>query len=246
MPPVSLQIVEPPHGAVFTGAATVRLRGAVESPPPDPLFFKWYASLETPAPPGSPLPVPAGGNPLDFVAPLGTGSHVLCFTAKDIEGDDRSSLQSVRHAGLAGGPASPGNSNPCVIHVLTAGIVTPAAAGAVLNRAGATLAAVAPRQWGRRIGTTSTYEPNPDYHAINQVAIVWQFTPVGGPGGRASATLRPSLNEMRFDPSGGPSLIYAGGLPASLDTGAYDLTLRVELISNSQIGHAAVRRVTLV
>src|SRR6185503_13190974 len=122
MSAVGLQILEPANGQTFTGTPSVRMRGAVTTPPSPPatLFFKWYSSLEAPAPPGSPLP---GGTVLDFTVPLSMGSHTICFTAKDVSADTPAALATVKSAGMAGGPLEPSNPLPCVIHVLTASMI---------------------------------------------------------------------------------------------------------------------------
>jgi hypothetical protein len=220
------------------------MRGSVAGAAPAPLFFKWYSSLEAPAPPGSPLPTP-GGNALDFNAALSPGSHILTFTAKDVEADTETAIRSVQHAGMAGGPVTPQNPSGCVIHVLIATIVAPANA-ATVSKAVATLTAVAPRKWGRRIGSTSNFEPDPDYHAVNLLRYIWRFTPRGAPAGRTSADLVPTLAQLRFDPSGAtPNIIYSGALPASLNTGAYTVTLRVERTDNAAVAHEVSRNITL-
>jgi hypothetical protein len=241
---VALQILEPANGATFTGPAPVRLRGQMTPVPGVTLFPKWYSSLEAPNPPGS--PIPDGGSPLDFTTPLGTGTHVISFTVKDVAGDDKASLQTVTHAGMAGGPVTSQNPSGCLIHVFTAEIVAPAL-NATVSKAAPALTAVAPRAWGRRIGQTSTYEPDQDYHARNQLRVVWRFAPFGAPAGRASALLTPALAELRFDPAAGPKpvVVYTGTLPGALGTGAYDMTLRVEFIANPAVGHEATRRVSL-
>jgi hypothetical protein len=240
---LALQILEPANGATFTGAAPVRLRGQVTPVPGVTLFPKWYSSLEAPNPPGSPLP--DGGSPFDFTTPLGIGTHIISFTAKDVAGDDKASLQSVRHAGMAGGPVTPRSLTGCMIHVFAAEISAPAL-NAIVSKAAPGLAAVAPRAWGRRVGETAAYEPDPDYQALNQVRFVWRFAPSGAPAGRASATLTPAVAQLRFDPTGAkPVVVYTGTLPPALGVGDYDITLRVEFMANAAVGHEVTRRVVL-
>jgi hypothetical protein len=239
---VALAIHEPASGQVFLGTGAVRLRGSVVGTAPAPLFFKWYSSLEAPAPPGSPLP---GSTALDFVATLSRGSHVITLAAKDVEADTVAAIRTVQHAGMAGGPVSPANPSGCVIHVLVATVVAPAS-GAVVSKAAGVLTAVAPRRWGRRIGATAAFEPDPDYHAINRLRYVWRFTPTGAPAGRATADLVPTLSQLRFDPGGAsPTLTYAGALPAALGTGAYRMTLRVERTDDASAAHQATRSIVL-
>jgi hypothetical protein len=229
---VAMQILQPATGATFTGPAAVRLRGEITPVPGVTLFPKWYSSLEAPDPPGSPLP---GGTVLDFTTALGTGTHVITFSAKDVLADDKDSLPNVRHAGMAGGP--PGPNNPgCVIHVFSAEMVLP---NTTVSRAAPALTAVAPLKWG-----------DDDYKAINTIRFVWRFAPFGAPAGRASATLTPALTQLRFEPADPPSkpkpvVVYTGTLPAGLGLGAYDMTLRVEFIANAAVGHEVTRRVTL-
>lgn len=240
---VGLQIIEPLNGQTFTGTPSVRLRGAVTTPVGVPLFFKWYSSLEAPSPPGSPLP---GGTSLDFFATLSVGTHTICFTAKDVNADDATSLQNVRNAGMAGGPVTPSNPNGCVIHVLTAIMVAPATAGATLSKTSATLTAAAPIHWWRPIPNTSNFERDPDYQAVNQIRYVWRFAPFGDPPSRASATFRPAVTQLTVPSPFASRVTYIGPLPATLGLGAYDLTLRVEFMLNAAIGHEVTRRVNLV
>ena len=234
---VTLQILAPPHGSDFAGSGAVRLRGAVLSSGHPPLFFKWYSSLVPPPAPTSKdasIPLPAGANVMDFTpaAGLPLGSQVITFSAKDVAGESPSELQSVLNAGMAGGPAAAANPAPCVIHVYLASIAAPAA-GAILSKAAATLAASAPRGWDQA-----------EYQQINALRFRWKFTPSGAPAGRASADLVPTLAQLAFNPQQ-QRVTYSGALPGALGTGNYNLTLRVEKISSPTIGHEATRAVVL-
>jgi hypothetical protein len=230
---INLAILEPINGASFVGSGSVRLRGQVLSSGHPPLFFKWYSSLVAPIPPSTDasIPLPGGADPLDFTPPLPLGSQVLTLAAKDQPGESEPELQRVADAGMAGGP--PGTApTPCLIHVLIANLREPAAAGAPLSKASGPLAAQAPPLW-----------PEATYQARNDLQFRWRFTPVGPPAGRATAEFVPALV---FDPSGSPPVVrYTGPLPAQLGTGTYRLTLRVERISNTAVGHEVSRDVVL-
>jgi hypothetical protein len=254
MAAINLEILEPANGTVLTGTGAVHFRGRVVEPAPVPLFFKWYASLEAPAPPGSPLP---GGTTLDFNATLSVGTHVVTLSAKDKLGDDESSLKAVQNGGMAGGPASESNPRPCLVTVLQAEMVRPLA-GATLSKAASQLVAIAPRHWGQpaNLGPPLppppiTYVVNQKYHAVNRVKYIWRFTPVGAPPGRATANFTPTLNQLSFDgqfalAGNRPAVIFNGALPAALGTGAYQVTLRLEDTGNPAVAHEVSRNVTLV
>jgi hypothetical protein len=234
MPAVAMTVQQPADGTRLVGSGALRLTAALATPAPVPLFFTWYASGAD-APLGHALDLPAATLPL--------GSHVLSCAAKDTPLDTPAALQAVVHAGLAGGPAETGQ--PCRVHVLIAALLAPAA-GATLSRAGATLDAQAPLAWGRpRTPPATGFDYNPEYAKIDQLRWRWRFTPQGLPAGRASAVFKPEPAELRYVPPHADSattppvaaLRYSGALPAGLDTGAYLLTLRVELASDASVGH---------
>jgi hypothetical protein len=247
---VSLQILQPANGATFTGSGAATLRGRVTSSGHPALFPKWYSSLVAPPTPSSreaAIPVPAGGDPLNF-APAGglpLGSQIITLAAKDQPGESPDELKAVQHAGMAGGPAvPPGNPAPCVVHVFIADARAPAS-GATLSKAAAVLAARAPSQWGKKADSGTGFVLNPAYHAINRLHYRWRFAPSGPPAGRASAQLAPDAAQLAFIPAGSegagtppvPLVRYAGALPAALGTGSYILTLRVEDTQNPALGH---------
>src|SRR5262249_54766953 len=150
------------------------------------------------------------------VAPLGVGSHTVCFTAKDVAGDTPADLKAVVNAGMAGGPAAA--EAPCRVHVFAANLVEPAAPGAVLNAGAAVLSAQAPAQWS-----------NADYQAVNRVRYHWRLDPTGAPPNRVTVNLIPTPAQLVFDASGPvPVVRYSGPLPAGVSAGPYILTLRVE------------------
>jgi hypothetical protein len=230
---ISLAILEPANGASVVGSGSVRLRGQVLSSGHPPLFFKWYSSLVAPVAPSTDasIPLPGGANPLDFTPTLPLGSQIIALAAKDQPGESQAELQAVTDAGMAGGP--PGTApTPCLIHVLIANLREPAAPGATLSKASSALAAQAPPLW-----------PEATYQARNDLQYRWRFSPVGPPAGRPTAEFVPAL---AFDPSGGvPVVRYTGPLPAQLGTGAYRLTLRVERVTNTAVGHEVSRDVVL-
>ena len=237
---LQLQILEPANGTTLAGTGAVRLRGALNSLAPAPLFYKWYSSLAA-----DPLPFPAGGH-FDFTTTLRVGTHVLTFSAKDVPGDDAASVAAVRHGGFAGGPPTPTNPGGCLINVLLAAVHTPAA-GATLSKASSTLRAVAPSLWGKPSPTPPpTFVLNDDYHAINHVRFIWILTPVGTPPGPASPrlTLTPAQTTFELDGST-PLARYQGPLPPALGTGNHTLILRVEDLQNPATGHEASVNVVL-
>jgi hypothetical protein len=231
---VTLAIVEPRDGQRFRGAeaSSVRLRGELRSTGHGTLYYRWYSSLAGALNASS-------DNPFDFTKPLPVGSHILTFTTKDKQGDALADIQAVQDAGMTGGPPEPGVESPCVVHAFIAAIVEPAP-NATLNRASSTLMAVAPSQWGRRIGTSNVYEQNPDYHAVNKIRYRWRFQPSGAPEGSSGGDLVPSAEQLTFAPhptdSGLMIVRYTGPLPAGLGTGNYTLALRVEELVQGQSG----------
>ncbi len=239
MPALALQLVRPADGTRLTGSGAQRLTAALAAPAPVPLYFKWYSSLAA-DPLGTALDLPAAVLPL--------GSQVLTCAAKDRAGDAPADLQAVVNAGMTGGPdvqPPPPGYAPCRVHVLIADLREPAA-GATLSRGGATVAAQAPSQWGRKKAAPGIgYEPNPDYAALNKLVYRWRFTPVGLPAGRPGGTWTPTPAQTVFVPPKGddgtkppvPLLRFTGPLPAGLATGNHTLTLRVEHADDATIGH---------
>lgn len=232
---LTLNLVQPADDTRLVGSGAQRLTASLAQPAPVPLFYKWYSSL-APDPVATMLDAPA------VVLPL--GSQVLTLAARDQAADSAAALQAVVHAGMAGGPPEGGQS--CRVHVLIAELREPSA-GASINRAGATLSARAPSQWGREKppAGSKVYEPNPTYRSVNKLRYLWRFTPSGAPAGRASGQLEPTEAQWKFVPPKAddgthpdlPLLRYAGPLPAGLGTGAYTLTLRVEHADTPAQGH---------
>jgi len=230
MAAVNLRIDEPANGSNLTGTAAVRLRGTLLSSGHPPLFYKWYSS-ELPPPETAPydasIPVPGGGNALNFQVSLPPGSpQVLTLAAKDVLGDSAADAANVKNAGVAGGPAAPGNPAPCVVHVFIANLVAPGA-GATLSKANSTLVAQAPWNWA-----------DTKYQAVNELQYRWKFAPQGAPAGRASAEFVAAASQLSFKYEKPVSkLTFKGALPAALSTGNYQLTLRVESKTNTGVGH---------
>ncbi len=227
---VGLEILEPQNGANVVGTKSVRLRGRVLSTGHGTLFFKWYSNLVTP-------PAPTKENTdtslnraataaLDFTPTLHVGSQVITFTARDVGGDKPDDLKNVRHSGMAGGPpvqpTPPGAPPPCVIHVLFAEVLKPAA-NATLSKANSTLEAKAPPLWA-----DAEYQSK-----VNRLRFRWRFEPTGAPAGRQPADLVPSgFDGEKF------ILRHQGALPAQLVVGsAYTLRLRVERVDDAAVFH---------
>jgi hypothetical protein len=256
---IELTIVQPSApDTVIVGAAAsaVSLAAAIAAPlPPElagvALFYRWYSSLFRAAKDRYSLNVVGLSDPSQpFVAPLKVGTHVITFAASDQSGETDAAQEQTRHGGVTGGSQGPSRR---LVHALVANPVNPSPSPALpiptLPRQSSTLEAEAPLQWGRKIGNTNNYEPNPDYHAINRIRYRWRFTPLGGPAGRDAADLVPSLDQLEFDPGPPadlrPVVRYQGPLPDALDTGNYTLTLRVEDVNNDAAGHDISRPVIL-
>jgi hypothetical protein len=237
---VKLAIVEPQNGQRFSGsaqAASVRLRGSTSST--RPLFYRWYSGIDGEL-------NEASASALDIQRPLTVGSHVITFTAKDVQGDGLEDIEAVQEAGMTGGPPNPAVESPCVVHIFIATVIEPPDHAALSRAGGSSLTAVAPKQWGKKVGSSSVYETNPDYHGdastgqipINKIRYRWRFQPSGPPEGRAAKDLVLGVNDLTFltNPAGGDLMTvrYQGRLPDGLDTGNYTLALRVEELVEGQ------------
>lgn len=249
---VTLNITQPAHDSVFhEGETQIRLAGQVGPLPPElagvSLHYRWYSSLFPAAADRYSINVAALNDPaIPFDATLGPGSQAISLAASDRAGETAADQNATQHGGVTGGAAG---ATACVIHILRAILVSPATAGASLSKASEVLEAVAPLHWGRQIGTTGVYEPNPEYHGLNRLRYRWRFTPTPADG-RAAAMLDPDVSALTYVPPpagpGGQALIrYAGPLPAALGLGGYTLTLRVEDTANSATGHEFSRPVTI-
>lgn len=234
---VELTIVQPRNGAGFyRGESQVRMVGRVESLPAElvgvSLYYRWYSNLLPSQENRYSINANALSDPsVPFDAPLGVGTHVIILAAGDRSGETKSDQNATRHGGVAGGAKG---DKQCIIHLFKA---TPKLPSTTLNKAGSVLAAEAPIQWGRKIGNTNSFEPNPDYHGINRIRYRWHFEP-NPRDGRAAADLVPSVETLTFVPPGEVPLVrYEGPLPDVLDTGNYTLTLRVEDKNDPTVGH---------
>jgi hypothetical protein len=252
---VKLKILEPQHGATFTQKRAVTLRGEVEPGEHTTLFYKWYSNVGS----DPPLPEPTDKNPdtslnrgntaaLTFVATLPLGTHVITLAARDVAGETKADLEKVKHAGMAGGPAT--GPAPCVVHVMYAEITEPAENAALgKSAAGPKFAARVPPVWENK-----EYQTN-----VNQLRYVFRLVPEGLPAGRGEATLEPAFGPhpdptlkhmLKLKPpfefvKAGSMMRYAGPLPAGLGTGSYSLRLRVERRDNPSVAHEASLRVLI-
>lgn len=259
---VKLKILKPPHGSDFTKREAVTLQGEVLTTGHGKLFFKWYSNLGAVSPA---QPAPTQDNPdaslnrgetdkLTFEPILAVGTHVITLAARDVAGEAPAQLAQVKHSGMAGGPPLPGappDAAPCVVNVLFAEIVEPAADGAPLsiNAQAPKLAARVPSLWEDK-----EYQTN-----VNQLRYRWRFVPLGLPAGRPEAELKvepvfkphPALpHKLKLQPpfefvEDGSLMRYRGPLPPELKTGSYTLILRVEKKGAAAVGGEASRRVVL-
>jgi hypothetical protein len=249
MSAVELTIVQPQNGAVLSqGEPQVRMVGQIGELPADligvNLYYRWYSSLFPSQKDRYSINASALNDPTSpFDAPMGVGSHIITLAASDQAAETESAQNATRHGGVAGGPLG---QKQCVIHILTANLVAPKPPNTTLSRAGSTLDAEAPLQWGRKkAGTTNVFEPNPEYHGINRLRYRWRFSPLPADG-RAAADLVPSVETLTFVPPGTMPLVrYTGPLPSGLGTGNYTLTLRVEDKNNQSVGHQTSQAVIL-
>jgi hypothetical protein len=226
MAAVELAISKPAHGTSIVGSAAVDLQGLLVSRPAEiagvPLYYRWYSSLHAGTASQMSINVAALADPATVYSPsVGVGTHVLTFAASDQPNEDAAAQNATQHGGVTGGSAGP---TPCVVHVVLATVVKPAA-GATLSRGGAnTLEAQAPVQWD-----------DAEYVKTNKLAFGWRLDPTPADG-RASATLAPSA----FDKSVTPAVLrYAGALPGALGLGSYRLTLRVSRTDVPAVAHEA-------
>lgn len=245
---VALRIVEPAHGAGIAGTAPVRLRGEVVGGSAAGLFFTWYSTLN-PAATGAHPELNAADHSaakLDWTTPLDVGTHVLTLAAADRDGSSLAAINAVTRAGVAGGAPGPANPTPCVVHRLMAVLRTPAADGAALSRAGATLEMRAPLRWAKQDPPGSgPYVSDAAYHAVNGIRYRFRFAPDGPPPAGRTAEIVPAASAFAyFVDAGLPYLRWQGPLPANLANGNYLLTLVVETL-DAAASHTVVRRVKI-
>jgi hypothetical protein len=234
MAAVELAISKPAHGTSIVGSAAVDLQGSLVSRPAEiagvPLYYRWYSSLHASTASQMSINVAALADPTTVYSPsVGVGTHVLTFAASDQPDEDKAAQNATQHGGVAGGSAG---LAPCVVHVVLATVVKPAA-GATLSRSGGanTLEAQAPVQWD-----------DGEYVKNNKLAFGWRLDPTPADG-RASATLVPSAFDKSVTP---PVLRYSGALPGALGLGSYRLTLRVSRTDVPADAHEAFIPVVIV
>jgi len=249
---VKLKILEPPHGDTITEKRKVKLRGEVQPGEWTTLFYKWYSNVGSDPPPPEPTKENTDTSlnrgataALTFEPTLPLGTHVITLAARDVAGETQADLGAVKHAGMAGGPAT--GPAPCVIHVLYAEITEPAA-GAALSRAGggAKFAVRVPPVW-----------ENKEYQAkVNQLRYALRLVPEGLPAGRPEVTLEPAFDPhptanhlLKLRPpfefvKETSTMRYVGALPAGL-AGNYSIRLRVERKDSPAVFREAARPVVI-
>lgn len=241
---LTLEITEPKHGTVFMGNAPVTFKGRLVGSAPGPVFYKWYL------PDGVDTYTSA-----QVTAALGTGTHLITFTAKDVPTDSKDDLAKAKLVLMTGG--GPDLDTPCVIHVLYAQMIWSSAAPYRLSKAGARLQALAAGKWGRK--NNGGYDVDVDYQKINRLRYRWRFTPQGDPPNRKSGEIVPEdktplpfavVDDANDIKDGQPVkkavVYYQGALPADLSPGNYTLTLRVEDRQDSSKGHEVSQMVEII
>ena len=242
MAPVQLAIAQPADGTVLLNPAT-QLAGQLVSAPPElagvPLFYRWYSSLFPATETRISINAAALTDPAtQLPVTLGYGRNVLSLAASDksAEADVTNSL----HGGVAGGSEGP---TRCVVTVLRAAIVAPAA-GATLSRASATLVAEAPVR-----------ADDEDHAEVDRLRYHWRFTPqpldgratvtISGPTLAGDTTASATLVFEAGAGSTGRVARYAGALPSAIGLGAYQLRLRVESADQAAQGAEVTRSVVI-
>ena len=248
---VDLRIDQPSHEQVFVGTGDVTLRGQVLSTrhEPAPLFFKWYSSIDGELSTAN-----------QAIASLTVGSHIITFTAQDksdagVPDDQLVALyQSIQHIGMAGGPPELAEI-PCVVHVFIANMLTPVPIGPPppLSKSNPILEAQVPLQWANYDSSSETYDGlNPDYHKVNRIRYRWFLRRIGPPPGPLIELDLQDGDALQFIPSSDApgeevaKLRYIGTLPGTVVVGeSYNVTLRVEDLDDSTVGHQVTREVTI-
>lgn len=227
MTAIPVQITSPHNGDVLVGTAAVSLSGAAQVPASlagVPIYYRWYSSLFPAQQDRYSLHANALATlALPYSAALGPGSQGITLAASDRAGEGQADQNAIQHGGVTGGTGGP---TACLIHVLAAILVRPAA-NATLSKASAELAARAPLKWDK-----------PEYASLNRLRYRFLLAPSSG----ATAELAP--NNFKVDDVV-PTLRYVGALPASLPVGSATLTLRVEDTQDASKGHQVSIPVTL-
>jgi hypothetical protein len=232
---VDLEILKPKDSQRFIGATSpaggnsgktkkVSFKGEVKGHPKQVLYLKWYSSLNTNEDNNYAIHAaeydPAHPQQDSFSIPLTVGSHVITFTAKDVEADDLASLRRVELAGMTGGPPKPERKDSCVIHVLIAEIVKPLDNETVIDEDVNNLELIArcPFLWG-----DEKYNKN-----INQLEYHWSLATVNDPDIPVWESSPSSKNfiwedekptELKYEKTGFRDLVLPGN--------DYRLTLKV-------------------
>ena len=225
MSALSLQIVQPKHGAALAGAAPVPLVGSLSGDPAG-LFFKWFSSLNAAASKDHPELNTANHSAaiLNWSAPLAEfGSHAIVLAAADQDGIDLASVKAVKRSAMAGG-APPAAPAPCVVHRLVAEIRAPAA-NAQLSKNAATIEFLAPLRWAKP-GNAANWIADADYQAVNGITMDLRIAPVGAPDPAHTADIPLDLAALAFFRADDKTWFRrTGPLPANLGTGKHTLTL---------------------
>ncbi|MFQ5629742.1 MAG: hypothetical protein ACE5I1_13340 [bacterium] len=251
MADVQIGILQPANNQIFIGieAENIAFRGQVDPNAPQPLFFKWYSSLNKPEGITGPEDAHKASlnkknvdNPLNFAKPLDIGSHIITFTAKDRESDALTEIKLVQNAGMAGGPEDA--DSPCIIHVFFSKILVPQAETPVprfsRDSSGNVVVifeAQAPLKWGKPDGAMDE-----EYHKINRIQYRVRFEPAVTSTPVKLPNFAIAAKEFVFispeEESDVPKIRYSGKLVKNaLSPGMYKFVLRVEDQSDSRLGH---------
>lgn len=229
MADLTLAITAPANGSAIS--APTALAGSAVGTTAG-MFFKWFSSLNANATETNPELNTADHSvaALAFAGPaLGEfGSHALVLAATDQDGIDLPSIKAVTRSALAGG-APPAAPAPCIVHQVTGVLfLHPASDGLTLSKANATIEVLAPGAWLKPDpDNAGQWIANPDYQAINGVALTLRFEPDGPPDPAHSADLPLDLAALPFRREDDKSWLQRiGALPSNLGTGAYRLLLK--------------------
>jgi hypothetical protein len=225
---LSLQILQPAHGAAFPSGSPITLKGALTGSGAG-LFYKWFSSLNAAATASHPELNTAdhSATMLNWSAPLPEfGSHVLVLAATDQDGIDLPSIKAVTRSAMAGG-APPASPAPCVIHRLVPQIRTPAADGLTLSKASTTLELLAPIRWAKEDPAhPGTWIADADYQAVHGIALAFHLAPAGAPDPAHTADIPLTLGTLPFFRADDHTWFrWTGALPSNLGTGNYTLAL---------------------
>lgn len=246
MAELTLTITQPTHDSGLSGA--VALRGSVSGSAAG-LFFKWFSSLNAAATQDHPE-INTADHSLAALAGSVSGlaefgSHAVVLAAADQDASTLAAIKAVTRSAMAGG-APPAARTPCVVHqVAGASIRTPAADGLNLSKAAATVEFLAPGAWLKPDpANASNWIANPDYQALNGVALRLHLAPTVGATPANSADIALNLAALAFFHADDKHwLRFAGALPGNLGVGSHQLSL----VASAGTASASVgRQVVLV